>query len=75
MVINMTNHSSFSSSKMDLKYPTSHLSRFDDLFDATGLSGDEYIPIIKTVWYSLLSTLISKRKLVLGIFRWYCFIF
>lgn len=49
--------------KIDLVYPTSHLNGFEYLFEATGLSGDEYVPILKTVCYSLLSTLISTQKL------------
>lgn len=56
-------------SKIDLIYPTSHLNGFEDLFEATGLSGNEYVPILKTVWYSLLSTLISTQQLALGKIR------
>ena len=68
-MINPSSSSSSSSSKIDLHIQTNHLNGFDDFFDATGLSGDEYIPIIKTVWYSLLSTLISKKRLLLGKIR------
>lgn len=44
----------------------SHLKFFDELIDATGLLGDEYTPIIKSVWYSLLSTKIATKSLNLG---------
>jgi hypothetical protein len=53
-------------SKLDLVYLTDHLKGFDDLFNATGLIGDEYKPILKSVWYCLHSTLIAKNQLELG---------
>lgn len=40
--------------KLDLKYPTKHLKGFDDLRKATRLFGNEYILIIKAVWYFIL---------------------
>lgn len=51
---------------VQLVYPTSHLKCFNDLFEATGLIGDEYGPILKPVWYCLLSTLIAQTQLKLG---------
>ncbi|MCE7699825.1 MAG: hypothetical protein K8E24_013750, partial [Methanobacterium paludis] len=47
-------------------YPTSHLKCFDDLFKATGLIGDQYKPVLKSVWYCLVSTRIAKTQLRLG---------
>ena len=52
--------------KFKMKYPTSHLEGFDDLFISTRLIGDEYIPIIKAVYYSLVSVILSKAELRLG---------
>lgn len=53
--------------KLQLLYPTSHLKCFDELVSVTRLIGDEYKPILKTVWYGLLSTVIATNELVLGI--------
>lgn len=52
--------------KVQLAYPTGHLKCFNDLFEATGLIGDEYKPILKSVWYCLLSTLIAQKQLEQG---------
>lgn len=49
-----------------MKYPTSHLKFFKELAQATGLRGNEYIPIFKALWYNLLSVLIPKVILKLG---------
>lgn len=52
--------------KFKLEYPTAHLKGFDDLHVSTRLIGDEYIPIIKAVYYSLVSVILSKVELRLG---------
>ncbi len=49
-----------------LKHPTSHLKFFKELAQATGLRGEEYLPIIKALWYNLLSVLIARMSLKLG---------
>ena len=38
-----------------LNYPTNHLKGFDELRKSTRLQGKEYILILKSLWYSLLS--------------------
>lgn len=53
-------------SKFQLIYPTSHLKYFNDLFKATGLIGDEYKQILKSVWYNLVSMKIATKQLKLG---------
>ena len=52
--------------KLDLKYPTKHLNGFNELRTATRLHGNEYILIIKALWYGILSCLSSKIKLKLN---------
>jgi len=37
----------------NLIFPTSHLSFFDNLYMLSLLCGKEYVPILKTIWYSL----------------------
>src|SRR3989344_4179910 len=45
---------------------TNHLSYFDELKDITLIEGEEYIPIIKGVWYCLLGSVLKNKKIVLG---------
>lgn len=54
------------SDNFQLLYSVTHLNCFDDLLDATGLLGEEYKPIMKAVWYNLLSVLIAKKELSVG---------
>lgn len=49
-----------------MNHPTSHLKFFKDLSLATGLRGEEYIPVIKALWYNLSSVLIAKAILKQG---------
>ena len=49
-----------------MKYSTKHLLGFNDLSNATELSGKEYIIIKKALWYSLLSYQIRKSHLKTG---------
>ncbi len=53
-------------SELELAYPTEHLSGYNELSEATGIIGDEYRIIKKTMWYSILSTKIADKKLRLG---------
>lgn len=56
-------------SRSNIVCPTNHLKCFDELFQATGLIGEEYLPIIKVVWYSLVSSRIATKSLSLGSLR------
>lgn len=56
-------------SRKNIVCPTSHLKCFEELVDATGLIGEEYLPIIKVIWYSLVSMKIAKKSLSLGSIR------
>jgi len=49
-----------------LKLSTCHLSHFDDYRKATQIIGNEYIPILKSQYYSLMSTKIATKAISLG---------
>lgn len=49
-----------------MKYPTNHLVGFKELRQATRLFGNEYILIIKAIWYSLISCVNSNVVLELN---------
>ncbi|MEN6574133.1 hypothetical protein, partial [Methanobacterium aggregans] len=42
--------------KVNLKYPTNHLKGFEELRQASRLYGKEYIPILKSMWYAIISS-------------------
>lgn len=50
----------------NLKYPVEHLKLFKELKAGTRLKNDNFVPIIKTVWYLMISTIITKKELKLG---------
>ena len=49
-----------------LLYPTNNLLGFEELDNATELSGDEYLVIKKALWYSLVSYRIRKLQIKTG---------
>lgn len=55
--------------KLELYYPSGHMLGFDELKASTRLFGDEYRLIFKTLWYALVSCLISTKPLNLGQIR------
>lgn len=56
-------HDSF---KFNLKYPTNHLRHFEELKVSTSLFGEEYTPIFKSLWYSLVSYRLRDKKIEIG---------
>ena len=61
-----TNDANNMTLEIPMQYPTMHLNGFDDLIKSTRLIGDGYIPIMKSVWYNLISTMIATSKLQIG---------
>lgn len=61
-----TNNANNMRHEMHLQYPTTHLKGFTDLLKCTRLIGHGYIPIMKSVWYNLISTTIATSKLKIG---------
>jgi hypothetical protein len=61
-----TNDANNFSNEICLQYPTTHLRGFDDLLRSTRLIGDGYIPIMKSIWYNLVSTKIATSRLKIG---------
>ena len=51
---------------IDFKYPTKHLTGFENLEAATGLYGEEYTIIFKALYYQLLSYQIRKSTIHVG---------
>jgi hypothetical protein len=52
--------------KLQLSYPSTHLTGFDDLAAATALFGEEYTLIFKGLWYNLLSYRIRTSMISVG---------
>lgn len=52
--------------RIKLNFSTDHLPLFDKLCQIVGLIGDEYIPILKGLYYNLLGVVLSKKLIKQG---------